>query len=264
MFGRDAIEEPEELGELTDDAIAGTFRITQRRRGHRYSLDDVLTAWEAANAAPMARRCLDLGSGVGSVLLMLAYKLPGATFTAIEAQRNSYRLLQQNVQRNGLERRVQLIHGDLRSEPALFACAPCELVTGTPPYVPPGRATPAPDAPKAYARQELRGGVEAYLLAIGRTLAPEGVAVVCADARTPQRVFAGAAAARLAVIRQRDVVPRAGTKGALFSLFTLARAERVRAGYERAPAWVARDENGARTPSYLAVRSFFGIDPRAG
>ena len=49
-------EEPLELGELTHDAITSRYRIWQRKRGHRYSLDDVLTAWEAAQAAPENRR----------------------------------------------------------------------------------------------------------------------------------------------------------------------------------------------------------------
>ena len=60
-------KEPTELGELTHDAIAGDFRITQRKRGHRYSIDDVLTAQIEASARPNAARCLDLGSGIGSV-----------------------------------------------------------------------------------------------------------------------------------------------------------------------------------------------------
>jgi tRNA1Val (adenine37-N6)-methyltransferase len=254
------IAEPDELGELTHDAIAGDFRITQRRRGHRYSLDDVLTAWEAANSAPTARMCLELGSGIGSVLLMLAYKLPSAHFVAIEAQRNSFRLLTRNVEQNALGERVTLLHGDLRDEaeaPALSARF--ELVTGTPPYVPPGRATPSSDSQRAYARQELRGGVEDYLSAVGRTLAPSGSAVVCADARFPERVFAGAERAQLSVIRQRDVVPRAGSKGALFALFTLMHKGVATPACERVPAWVARDEAGARTVDYLAVRAFFGI-----
>ena len=65
----DALLEGEEL---SDDAIAGTYRVHQRVRGHRYSLDDLATAHEAARAAPGARRVLDLGCGLGSVLTMLA------------------------------------------------------------------------------------------------------------------------------------------------------------------------------------------------
>ncbi|HEY6879066.1 MAG TPA: methyltransferase domain-containing protein [Polyangiales bacterium] len=251
------LEEPDELGELTNDAIAGELRITQRKHGHRYSLDDVMTAWEAAASAPEARVCLELGSGIGSVLLMLAYKLGAAQFTAVEAQRNSFRLLTQNVHDNALAPRVRLIHGDLRTTEFTRSF---DLVTGTPPYVPLGTATPASDSQKAYARQELRGGVEDYLAAMGRALNDEGIGVVCADARFPERAFEGARRAGLHVVRRRDVVPRAGKKGALFSVFTVSRAARP---FEHAPPWVARDEAGARTPDYLAVRAFFGLTPRS-
>jgi tRNA1(Val) A37 N6-methylase TrmN6 len=250
------LEEPDELGELTNDAIAGDFRITQRKHGHRYSLDDVLTAWEAANLAPRARACLELGSGIGSVLLMLAYKLPEAAFTAVEAQRNSFKLLRQNVRDNGLSERVTLRHGDLRQT---TLDTKFDLITGTPPYVPIGTATPASDAQKAYARQELRGGVEDYLAAMGRQLGDDGVGVVCADARFPERAFEGARRAKLHVFRQRDAVPRQGKKGALFSIFCVSRDERP---FEHAPAWIARDEHGARTQDYLDVRAFFGLTPR--
>jgi tRNA1Val (adenine37-N6)-methyltransferase len=250
------VEEPDELGELTNDAIAGALRITQRKHGHRYSLDDVLTAWEAAASAPHARRCLELGSGIGSVLLMLAYKLPDAQFTAVEAQRNSVKLLGDNVRDNGLSERVRLIHGDLRST---FLHERFDLITGTPPYVPVGTATPASDAQKVYARQELRGGVEAYLEAIGRCLSEDGIGVVCCDARSPQRAFDGAARAGLHVVRRRDAVPRAGKKGALFSIYTVSRQARA---FEHAEPWIARDEDGARSADYLAVRAFFGLTPR--
>ncbi|MDB4990995.1 MAG: tRNA ((6))-methyltransferase TrmN6 [Myxococcaceae bacterium] len=257
------LEEPEDLGELTHDAIAGDFRIAQRRRGHRYSIDDVMTAWEAACAAPQAARCLELGSGIGSVLLMLAYKLPQARFVAIEAQRNSFRLLTDNVRDNGLEPRVTLLHGDLREQVDVAQLGRFTLVTGTPPYVPPGTATPSSDSQKAYCRQELRGGVEDYLAAMGRVLAPDGVGVVCADARFPQRVFEGAIRAGLRVTRQRDVVPRAGHR-ALFAVFTLVGESAPAHAFEHARPWIARDEAGARTLDYLAVRSFFGIEPAVG
>jgi tRNA1Val (adenine37-N6)-methyltransferase len=254
--------EPDELGELTDDAIAGPFRVLQRRRGHRYSLDDVITAWEAARTMPHARRCLELGSGIGSVLLMLAYRLPEASFVAIEAQRNSFRLLEQNVARNGLAARVERIHGDLRVNSERARLGMFDLVTGTPPYVAPGLATPSPDSQRAYARQEFRGGVEGYVQAAARMLAPHGRAVVCADARFPERVHGSASDAGLRVIRQRDVVPRAGS-AALFSVFTLASRHAAPVPYVH-EAWVARDAQGARTRAYHQVREFFAMQAKAG
>lgn len=246
--------EPDDLGELTCDAIAGPFRITQRRRGHRYSIDDVLTAWEAAQARPAAGRCLELGSGIGSVLLMLCYKLPEAQFVAVEAQRNSFALLQRNVADNQLGARVQPHHGDLR-EVVTPELGRFDLVTGTPPYVSPGLATPSTDAQRAFCRQEFRGGIEAYLEAAGRVLAPGGLAVICADARFPERAEQGARRAGLRVATRRDVLPRAG-KDALFSVFTF---DHGGAETQHLPPFVARDEQGARTDAYKQVRAFFGM-----
>jgi tRNA1Val (adenine37-N6)-methyltransferase len=250
--------EPDELGELSCDAITATFRIHQRKAGHRYSLDDVITAWEAAQAAPEAARCLELGSGVGSVLLMLAYKLPRAEFVAVEAQRNSFALLSRNVADNGLAERVTLIHGDLRGsvEPGLGSF---DLITGTPPYVRPGTATPAPDSQKSYCRQEWRGGVEAYLEAAAKVLAPQGRVVVCADARTPERVSRTAERLDLRLIARRDVVPREGVKAPLFSTFVLAHQNATPAHASAVSSWYARDAAGQRTTDYRAVRSFFGL-----
>lgn len=248
---------------MSDDAITGSFRILQRVHGHRYSLDDVITAWEAACLLPRATSCLDLGSGIGSVLLMLAYKLSDARFVAVEAQRNSFELLTRNVARNGLSERVRPVFGDLRAvaHPKL-APGGFDLVTGTPPYVPPGTATPSSDAQRAYARQEYRGGVEAYLEAGARCLRPRGRMVVCADARFPERVLSTAPGLGLSVLRQRDVIPRETEKAPLFSVFTLARRDEVEEPPLARCAWIARDEKGARSSSYLAVRSFFGLEAR--
>jgi tRNA1(Val) A37 N6-methylase TrmN6 len=250
-------EEPDDLGELSHDAIAGSYRIWQRRAGHRYSLDDVLTAWEAAHAIPHARQCLELGTGIGSVLLMLAHALPDARFHAVEAQRNSFALLSRNVADNGLSARVQLHHADLRTW-----CPPIDvafdLITGTPPYVLPGTATPAADSQKSFCRQEWRGGVEGYLAAAKPVLSPHGKIVICADARTPNRVFRAAEALGLSVLTQRDVVPRAAQKASLFSVFVLCHKRAATPNREHL-LWYARDTQGKRTADYHAVRSFFGM-----
>jgi tRNA1Val (adenine37-N6)-methyltransferase len=249
--------EPDELGELSTDAIAGAFRITQRRAGHRYSIDDVLTAQVAAQAKPDARRCLELGSGIGSVLIMLCYKLPHATFLAIEAQRNSFRLLEHNIAQNGLTSRVSALHADLRDAvgPEL---GEFDLITGTPPYVSPGSATPSHDAQRAYARQEWRGGVEDYIVAGSRVLAREGRLVVCADARSRARVEQAALRTKLIVLTQLDVYPRAG-RAPLFSTFCLSNAYASDASTPELQTFTARDEAGRRTEAYHALREYFGM-----
>lgn len=249
--------------ELTDDALTGSFRVFQRRRGHRYSLDDTLTAWEAACLCPEARRVVDLGCGLGSVLLMLAYKLPGASLIGVEAQAQSFALARGNVARNGVAARVTLHHADLR-DPDLWTAVGGghDLVTGTPPYQPPGQGTVSPDSQRAHARVELRGGIEDYLRAAAQLLSPDGRVVVCGDARTPERAAAGGRAAGLQMLSERRVWPAARYKHPLFSVWTFARRGAVPADQPvaRRPDWVARDQAGGRTEDALALRRFFDLD----
>ena len=65
-------------GDESLDALCGHFKIFQLRKGHRYSTDDILTAWYGSSWCPSARSVLDLGSGIGTVALVAAWRLPGA------------------------------------------------------------------------------------------------------------------------------------------------------------------------------------------
>ena len=246
------------LGPLTDDALTRDFRVWQREKGHRFSSDDLATAYVAWHARPGARRVLDLGCGLGSVLLHLAWKMPDAHFVGIEAQAMSFELLRRNVARAGVEGRVAIHHGDLRDEGAIEALgAGFDLVTGTPPYFPPGHASDAMDEQRAYARIEYRGGVEAYLATASRVLAPDGTVVMCADARAVSRVERGAADAKLAIHAACEIIPREGEKP-LFSIWTLGRASRTTTIARS--SMTLRDAAGERTRDARLLREFSGLE----
>jgi len=248
--------------DLTCDALTADFRLLQRRRGHRFSLDDLATAWVAARARPGARAALDLGCGVGSVLLMVGWRLREAILFGIEAQEVSAELARRNVDLNGLSGRASILHGDLRDlarDGARSPCSAVDLVTGTPPYLPRGTALLSPDPQRAAARIELRGGVEDYLLAASRVLAAEGRVVVCADGRFPERVIEGARAAGLAPLGRVDVFAQAAARAPLLAVWTLERAGQGEAPIAR-EAVVMRDARGERTEESRAMRRFFGLE----
>ena len=59
-------------------ALTRDFRLLQKRRGHRYSVDDMIVAQLAAsfyvkNRLKALGEVLDLGCGLGSVLLIMAW-----------------------------------------------------------------------------------------------------------------------------------------------------------------------------------------------
>jgi tRNA1Val (adenine37-N6)-methyltransferase len=250
---------------VTDDALAGDYRVFQRKGGHRYSLDDTLTAWVAARARPEAPSAVDLGCGIGSVLLMTAYALPHARLYGLEAQAISFELAERNIARNGLDGRVCAELGDMRDPATLDRLLAAnggrfELVTGTPPYLPQEHGTLPPDSQKAHARFELRGGVEAYIDAAARVLAPAGRFVVCAGARADDRVLSAAAAHGLHVLEKLPVIP-SPLKGVLFSVWTLSTSAAfpLKPPLVEGSPFMARDQAGARTQAALELRSFFGL-----
>jgi tRNA1(Val) A37 N6-methylase TrmN6 len=244
--------------ELSCDAITRDFRIYQRRGGHRYSLDDVATASEAARARPDACHYLDLGCGIGSVLLMLSWRLTAATVYGIEALPMSLALARRSVALNGISDRVTLIDADHRDQTRDWPHPECDLVTGTPPYLRLGTAVVSPDPQRAAARMELRGGVEGYLLSASRVLAPDGRVVVCASC--PERVRAGAEAAELTPLRRRDIWPRADAEAPLFAVWTLGHRQ-TQAPPLHHTKLVIRAANGEQTPEALQMRADFGLAP---
>ena len=159
--------------------LTGAWRIFQPVGGHRYSTDDVVTAWVAgqearqyffpaaaeeeegglrANAEDVASssssssspsstwegedlRALDLGCGLGSVLLMVCWQLPRLQYQGIEAQAASVERARRSLLVNGCADRATIHHGDLRdvvmmssSSSSIPMASSFDLVTGTPPY----------------------------------------------------------------------------------------------------------------------------------
>ncbi len=243
---------------LTDDALTRDFRIYQRAKGHRFSSDDLATAYLAWHARPDAARVLDLGCGIGSVLLHLAWKMEKAHFVGIEAQAVSFELLEKNIARTGVGVRVSVHHGDLR-EASVIDKLGCEfdLVTGTPPYFPVGAASEAMDEQRAYARIEYRGGVEAYLATAGKVVAASGTVVMCGDARANGRVERGADAAGLHIHERCVIIPRENEKP-LFAVWTLRRTPPdARCALA---SMMLRDAAGARTEDAKELRRFSGLE----
>lgn len=242
--------------------LAGDWRIFQRLDGHRWSLDDLATAHYAVRAvrergAGEPARFADLGCGIGAVLLLLAWCYPEAQGVGVEVQPLSVSLARRSVRWNGVAHRITVREGDLR-DPDTWKERPFDLVTATPPYLPPGTARESRHAQRGPCRIEQRGGIEDYCRAARPLIAPGGCFVTCAGGPGPERAVAAARGAGLFVERYRAVVPRAG-KAPLFWLFCL-RPESTSAVREEPPL-VVRDEAGRRTAEAKQMREEMGLPP---
>lgn len=244
----------------TLDYLCGWWRIFQYAKGHRYSTDDVLVAWYGTTHAPRVERAADLGSGIGSVALISAWRLTGATFSTIEAQEISIRLARKSVRYNGVESRFTLLHGDLRDESILSGTF--DLVTGSPPYWPEGTASEAAHEQAVPARIEVRGSVADYAAAARRILTPGGVFAFVFPTIQLDRALSALSDARLALVRRRDVIFKEG-ESPLITLFAATRAEDIPPTYRALvePPLTIRRADGGVPDEYSAIRMSFGFPP---
>jgi tRNA1Val (adenine37-N6)-methyltransferase len=253
-----------ELTDVTLDRLTADVSVFQRRKGHRFSSDDVITAWVALQVCATPERVLDLGCGLGSVLLHVAWSVPTAHLVGVEVQDVSFELLRRNVDHNHLGHRVSIRHGDFRDADVMADLGgPFDLVTGTPPYFPHGTATYASDDQRARARMETRGGLEAYVRTGALHLSRGGWLVVCGDADAQDRLHSVAAQVNMEVGAQVVVIPREH-RSPLFTVWGLRHT--TGDTHSETPVLertlTLRDANGERTTDAMMVRAFSGFPER--
>ncbi len=256
-----------EAGE-TLDFLCGHWRIFQYERGHRYSIDDVVTSFYATSWAPRVDRACDIGSGIGSVAMTSAWRLPGASFVTVEAQDVSVRLAHKTAAFNGVVDRFTILHGDLREPGRVDELGPYDLVTGTPPYWPVGGALASKHAQAVPARLEVRGDVADYARAAARLLGTGGMFVTVFPNEQRERARAAIEGAGLILLRMRDVLFKEGEAYGL-TLFAAMRKIDVpitfHGGVEGKPVVeppiVVRTKAGGVSPEYATIRLSFGFPP---
>jgi tRNA1(Val) A37 N6-methylase TrmN6 len=262
ISGEPVVETDETL-----DAISGFFRLFQLKDGHRFSTDDVLTAWYGTSWCPTARTVLDLGSGIGTVGMIAAWRLPAASFVTVEAQAESVRLARKSAAWNGLTERYEIRQGDFRGQGVLRADEKFDLVLGSPPYFPAGTGVESEHPQKLACRFEMRGSIADYAAVAAKHLAPAG-GFACVFPIRPdeqhERVRAAAREAGLVIVRMRPVVLRE-EEAPLLGLFYLMRAmdlpEAMRQRTWTEPPLIIRARDGTVHPEYAAVKLSFGFPP---
>ena len=248
----------------TLDAISGYFRLFQYRDGHRYSTDDVLTAWYGTSWCPSARKVLDLGSGIGSVGMIAAWRLPLAEFVTIEAQDMSVKLARKSARYNGIEGRYEIRQGDFREPSVLATSEKFDLILGSPPYFPLGSGVLSDHPQKVACRFEVRGTVVDYCARAAQHLDWGGVFAGVFPVNQRERVAEGVRAAGAVMVRTRDVVFKEGDAPLLF-LFLMMRQdhlpESMRSTTWEEPPLVIRDGKGQIHAEYRAVKLSVGFPP---
>lgn len=258
-----ATDEPAVSPSESLDAVSGHFRIFQLRKGHRFSTDDVLTAWYGSSWAPSASRVLDLGSGIGTVATIVAWRLPGAQIVTVEAQAESVGLARRSMAYNGLTGRVDIREGDFRAG-CLLEGERFDLVLGSPPYFPLEAGLHGDHPQKIACRFEVRGDVADYASTAAAHLNSGGV-FVCVFPEERRNYLEGAAhATDLVIVRRRPVAFKEG-ESPLVTLFLMMRRGDLPASMHSRtwvePPLVIRAADGTVHPEYAAVKLAVGFPP---
>jgi len=228
---------------ITSDAMfQGKVTVLQRRDGYRFSIDAVLLA--GLTKIRESDRVLDLGTGCGIVLLILAFRGRGSEWVGIEIQPGLAELARENVRRNGWEQRIRILETDFREVAGHFPPRAFDVVVSNPPYraVHTGKINPEPT--RAVARHELAASVGDVFKA-ARHLLPTGgrLGLIYPAGRLGRALVEsethGFSPKELTVIHSRESAPG-----------TLVHVEFLKGGGEElriAPPFFIYEETGAYT-----------------
>ena len=139
--------------DVTEDRLlGGRIIVRQPRAGFRVAIDTVLLA--AAVPAEDGQTVFEPGAGIGAAALCLAQRVPGCRVVGLEVQADLVRLAGQNVRLNAMERRIDVMVGEIAHPPPRLVPGAYDHVMMNPPFLEAGRAQPPDAAALAGARIE--------------------------------------------------------------------------------------------------------------
>lgn len=220
--------------------------LLQPERGFRLGTDSVLLAHFLS--LPPAAAVADLGSGCGTLGLLLCARDAGCRVTGVELNRAAHALALENIRENALEGRLTSLCGDVRAIRELLPAGRFDCVIANPPYFPTNSGRPGRKAPTARSEETLPldalCDAAAWLLPHGGRFAlvhrPERLCdVFCAMRKS------GVEPKRLRLVRHRA--------GSPVCLALIEGRRGGRPGLRMEPELLEFYDDGTETPDYRAA-----------
>ncbi|MDE2356849.1 MAG: methyltransferase [Alphaproteobacteria bacterium] len=155
--------------------LGGRLRLKQPRKGYRAGLDAALLA-AACDASPGAR-LVELGCGVGAVLIAVASRREGVMCLGVERDPSAVVLARDNAQINGLSDRIEIVQANIAEAPAGLGQGRFDAALANPPYFDDPTALRGPAAAKRGAWMA-EDGLDAWTDALTRLVRDRGVITV--------------------------------------------------------------------------------------
>lgn len=160
------------LATTHDTIYQGRCGLEQPRTGYRFGTDAMVLA--AAVQARSGQKVLELGCGVGAVLIAAHTRLPEVFFTGIEKMPEYAHLAKKNIERNAAAKRVHVVRGDALNPVTVGALGSFDHVVANPPYYETQRHSGAASELRRVARQHDETALAAWMQAANRALKPKG------------------------------------------------------------------------------------------
>lgn len=139
--------------ERIDDLGIKGYKIIQKEHGFCFGMDAVLLS-DFASVKP-GGRVLDLGTGTGILPILMEAKTEGSFFAGLEIQSDMVEMARRSVKMNRLEKKIEIVEGDIKNASAIFSHDSFDSITSNPPYMIGNHGLKNPGEAKAIARHEI-------------------------------------------------------------------------------------------------------------
>jgi tRNA1Val (adenine37-N6)-methyltransferase len=117
---------------------------------------------------------LDLGTGTGLLLHMMAQKYPNATLTGIDIHRESLECAQFNIHQNQLPNKIHLLEGDFLNNQTVYPTPQYDSIISNPPFF--ENQLKSVDPTKSKSRHFENGEMNQFFKQLNHLLTPNGIA----------------------------------------------------------------------------------------
>lgn len=239
------------------DSLSDDFIIMQPDgHGYRYSTDDMLVAWFALillRDRPVDR-FIDLGSGLGSVPMILLACLPHLHGVGVEVLEEKVSLCNRSLQANGLDKRFNLSCGDLRDFSPPISFEKTDLISTSPPYFPEDAGIIPKDKMRAVSMFELHGDIGDYIRFASHHLSDTGLFVTVYPTLSSDKIKHHADLHNLEIVDEVVIYP-AENKESVITLTALGRRGTKKLFLQAPDSLTIRNSEGKQTEEYLHARA---------
>jgi len=146
---------------IVEGLLHGGLKVLQKKEGYRFSMDAVLLANFVT--VKQNERIADLGTGCGVIPLIVAFRNPTSSITAVEIDETVALMARESVAMNNLSDRISVLAKDIKDLAGFCTAGSFDVVITNPPYGKVHAGRISPDSKRALARHEITGNLADFL-----------------------------------------------------------------------------------------------------